>query len=138
VFKLFTLEGATRMLPVVEARLQELEDAVRELREAQARVAGADLDPVEAQAARQELAFLVGAAHDARREVERLGVQVPDLETGIVEFPSRVGGEIVHLVWERGDAAITHYHRLTGDAVPRPLASADPVDGDGRPERDGA
>jgi len=121
VFKLFTLEGATRMLPLVEDRLQEFEDALRELHEAQERLERADLSAVEAQGARQELAFLMRATQDARREVERLGVQVPDLETGVVEFPSRIGGEVVHLVWERGDEAITRYHRLTGDESPRPL-----------------
>jgi hypothetical protein len=121
VFKLFTLEGATRMLPLVEDRLQEFEDALRELHEAQQRHAQAEPSPVEAQAARQELAFLVRATHDARREVERLGVHVPDLETGVVEFPSRMGGEVVHLVWDRGEDAITRYHRLTGDDSPRPL-----------------
>ncbi len=131
MFKLFTLEGATRMLPVVEARLQELQDAIRELHDTQRDVAGRQLEPIEAHAARQELAFLVRAAHDARREVERLGVQVPDLDTGLVEFPSRVGGEVVHLVWERGDDAITQYHRLTGDLSTKPLdaeAPASPVD----------
>jgi hypothetical protein len=126
VFKLFTLEGATRMLPLVEERLQAFEDAVRELHEAQERLVGAETTGVEAQAARQEQAFLVRATHDARREVERLGVEVPDLETGVVEFPSRLGGEVVHLVWERGDHAITRYHRLTGDESPRPLEPAAP------------
>lgn len=127
MFKLFTLEGATRMLPVVDARLQELQDALDALRETQGRAAGARVDGVEAQALRQELAFLVRAAHDARREVQRLGVQVEDLGTGVVEFPARVGGEVVHLVWERGHDAITHYHRLTGDATPRPLDGATPT-----------
>jgi hypothetical protein len=126
VFKLFTLEGATRMLPVVDARLQELQDAIRDLHDAQEHATGRRVDGVEAQAIRQELAFLVRAAHDARREVERLGVQVEDLGTGVVEFPARVGGEVVHLVWERGHDAITHYHRLTGDATPRPLDDATP------------
>lgn len=124
MFKLFTLEGATRLLPVVDDRLQELQTAIHELHEAQERLSEADLSPVEAQAARQELAFLLRASRDARREVERLGVQVPDLDTGVVEFPSHIGGEVVHLVWERGDDAITRYHRLTGDERPRLLETA--------------
>ena len=124
MFKLFTLEGATRMLPVVDARLRELQDAIGDLHEAQESATGRRIDGIEAQAVRQELAFLVRAVHDARREVERLGVQVDDLGSGVVEFPARVGGEVVHLVWQRGRDAITHYHRLTGDAAPRPLGDA--------------
>lgn len=123
MFKLFTLETATRMIPLVDARLQELQDAIRELHDTQRRLEGRRVGGIEAQAARQELAFLVRAAHEARRDVERLGVQVPDIDTGVVEFPSRVAGEVVHLVWERGDDAITEYHRLTGDEGRRPLAS---------------
>lgn len=123
MFKLFTLEGATRMLPVVEERLAELQDALHELHEARARTdARPATDPIEAQARRQELAFLGRAVQDAHRAVAGLGVQVDDLGTGVVEFPSRLGGEVVHLVWERGRDAITHYHHLTGDRAPRPLA----------------
>lgn len=124
MFKLFTLEGATKMIPVVDARLQELQAAIDDLKAAQARMDERRSDSVEAYNARQEFAFLVRSVHDARVAVQSLGVQVPDLGTGVVEFPSRVGGEVVHLVWERGDDMITHYHRLTGDDEPRPLDSA--------------
>ena len=128
VFKLFTLEGATRMLPIVDARLAELQRALRDLEEVQAHVENVRPGTAEALSVRQELAFVLNAAHAARRDVERLGVQVPDLSTGVVEFPSRVGGEVVHLVWHRGQDAITAYHRLTGDEATRPLAD---VAGDG-------
>ena len=121
MFKLFTLEGATRMLPDVDARLSTLQDAVHDLEEAQARFRSLATGSAEALAARQELAFLVSAVHDAKRDLATLGVMVPDVDRGVVEFPARVAGEVVHLVWERGQDAITHYHRLTGDDAPRPV-----------------
>lgn len=121
MFKLFTLEGATKMIPIVDERLHELQSAVDEFQRAQAEVRDLPSGSAEILNARQEFAFLVRAVHDARREVERLGVQVSDVATGVVEFPSRVHGEVVHLVWEPGREAITHYHRLTGDDAPRPL-----------------
>lgn len=136
MFKLFTLEGATRMLPTVDARLAELQRALSDLEEVQAQVGAARPNTVQALSARQELAFVLNAAHDARRDVERLGVQVPDLSTGVVEFPSRVDGEVVHLVWQRGQDAITAYHRLTGDEATRPLSvdavTVDAVDSEAR------
>ncbi len=135
VFKLFTLEGATRMLPIVDARLAELQRALSDLEEVQAQAGAVRPGTAEALSVRQELAFVLNAAHDARRDVERLGVQVPDLSTGIVEFPSRVDGEVVHLVWHRGEDAITAYHRLTGDEATRPLAD---VAGDDDPQVHGA
>jgi hypothetical protein len=124
VFKLFSLEGATRMLPIVDARLAELQLALSDLEEVQARTTNVRQGSAEALSVRQELAFVLNAAHGARREVERLGVQVHDLSTGVVEFPSRVDGEVVHLVWHRGQDAITAYHRLTEDDETRPLAHA--------------
>lgn len=127
MFKLFTLEGATKMIPIVDARLQDLQSAIADLQHARSAARGHGGDPVETLNARQELAFLFRAVHDARREVERLGVQVPDVQTGVVEFPSRLGGEVVHLVWEPGHDAITHFHRLTGSDEVRPLGrEADP------------
>jgi hypothetical protein len=121
VFKLFTLQGANRMLPDVDARLTTLQQAVRDLEEAQDRARAVRTGSAEALGLRQELAFLVRAVHDAKRDLAALGVMVPDVGRGVVEFPCRLGGEVVHLVWERGQDAITHYHRLTGDDAPRPV-----------------
>jgi len=121
MFKLFTVQGATSMLPEVDARLKTLQDAARDFAEVQASAHGMRLGTAEAWAIREELAFLLRAVRDARSELARLGVQVPDLGAGIVEFPARLEGEVVHLVWERGQDAITRYHRLTGDPVPLPL-----------------
>lgn len=121
MFKLFTLEGATKMIPIVDARLHELQTAIADLQRTQVELKALPAGSVETLNARQELGFLVRSVHDARRAVESLGVQVPDIDRGVVEFPSRVGGEVVHLVWEPGREAITHYHRLTGGEEERSL-----------------
>lgn len=123
MFKLFTLQGANRMLPDVDARLTTLQQAVHDLDEAQHRARALAPGGAEGLALRQELAFLVQAVHDAKRDLAALGVMVPDVGRGVVEFPCRLGGEVVHLVWERGQDAITHYHRLTGDDQPRRVPS---------------
>jgi len=124
VFKLFTLQGANRMLPDVDARLTTLQQAVHDLEATQGLARAVRSGSAEALALRQELAFLVRAVHDAKHELAALGVMVPDVGRGVVEFPCRLGGEVVHLVWERGQDAITHYHRLTGDDARRPVPGA--------------
>lgn len=124
--KLFTLERAKRMLPDVDARLRTLQDAIGDLEEAQARHGGQESATPEGMAARQELAFLVSAVHDARKHLADLGVMVPDVRRGVVEFPARLGGEVVHLVWEPGQTSITHYHRLMGSADPLPVPPSTP------------
>lgn len=125
MFKLFTLESAQHLLPTVDLRLRELHEATGDLERLRERVGFVRHGSLEAYALSQELAFVARSVRDARNEVRRLGVLVPDVDAGTVEFPSRVDGEIVHLVWQRGDDAIRAYHRLAGDERLRPLAGRD-------------
>ncbi len=121
MFKLFTLESAHHLLPTVERRLGELQGAVREFEDLSAQAVGVRPGTPQAYALAQERAFVARHVQDAKDEVRRLGVLVPDVRDGTVEFPSRVGGEIVHLVWRPGESAIRSYHRLAGDERLRPL-----------------
>lgn len=50
-------------------------------------------------------------------EVLRLqaeGIEVKDLETGLVDFYSRRDGELVFLCWQRGESEVGHWHLLSG------------------------
>jgi hypothetical protein len=70
-----------------------------------------------ADAAAAELASLVDELH-------RLGVQVKDLDLGLVDFPAvhPETGDTVLLCWRLGEAEITHWHRLDeGFAGRKPL-----------------
>ncbi|MEJ2359773.1 MAG: DUF2203 family protein [Deinococcales bacterium] len=72
----------------------------------------------------REMAFLLDVIHTSKAELDRLGVQVRDVQEGLVDFPSQLGAEVVCLTWERGQDAITHYHPLSGDTDTRPLPGA--------------
>ncbi len=126
MFKLFTLDGANQLLATVDACLEVLQAARNALEEAKDAYRDVKPGTLEALAAQQDLAFLVRAIHQARHDVASLGVQVPDVDSGVVEFPARIGSEVVHLIWERGEPSITRYHRLTGDEAPRPLQPGTP------------
>ena len=55
-------------------------------------------------------------------ELTALGVQVKDLDTGLVDFPSVRDGEEVLLCWQLGEAEIGWWHTLEGGfAGRRPL-----------------
>jgi hypothetical protein len=47
---------------------------------------------------------------DAVAEIDATGVQVKDLDIGLLDFPCRVDGEIVLLCWKLGEKAIAHWH----------------------------
>lgn len=131
MFKLFTLAEATRLLPVIEGHVAALQSASRDATEVKRRLADIAKRPgpdraaarVEAQNLVEELGFLARCAQDTKADLDRLGVELTDLEDGAVAIPASVGGEVVALTWARGQPAITHYRRLAGDTEPHPLPS---------------
>jgi len=52
----------------------------------------------------------VQRAKDAVAEIHATGVQVKDLDIGLLDFPCEVDGEIVLLCWKLGEEKITHWH----------------------------
>ncbi len=132
MIKLFTIEEATRLLPVIEGHVAALQGASRDADALKRRIAEVAAGPaaersmaqVESHNLVRELEFVAGQAQAAKAELDRLGVQLTDLEHGAVAFPASVGGEMVALTWSRGQDTITHYRRLTGDRAPQPLPAS--------------
>ena len=42
------------------------------------------------------------------------GIEVKDLDSGLIDFYSVVNGEVVFLCWKRGEDAVSFYHTLEG------------------------
>jgi len=111
------------MLPVLESLLrasieskQKIEGIEAELQHVQERVFldGGTLLNVKLWARRgAERDKALRKAKDAIAEINAIGVQVKDLEMGLLDFPCKVeSGEIVLLCWKLGETAITHWHGL--------------------------
>jgi hypothetical protein len=47
---------------------------------------------------------------DALAEIDASGVQVKDLNIGLLDFPCQVEGHTVLLCWKLGEKGITHWH----------------------------
>jgi hypothetical protein len=47
---------------------------------------------------------------DAVHEIDAIGVQIKDLDIGLLDFPCMVNGETVLLCWKFGEKKITHWH----------------------------
>ncbi|PYX97369.1 MAG: DUF2203 domain-containing protein, partial [Acidobacteria bacterium] len=58
---------------------------------------------------------------DAVAEIHATGVQVKDLDIGLLDFPCVVSGEIVLLCWKLGENKITHWHSTTEGFAGRKL-----------------
>jgi hypothetical protein len=47
---------------------------------------------------------------DALAEIDATGVQVKDLDIGLLDFPCKVEAEILLLCWKLGEPTIAHWH----------------------------
>jgi hypothetical protein len=56
------------------------------------------------------------------RYLQELGVHLKDIENGIVDFPTRMGGRDVYLCWRLGEERVSHWHDMeSGYAGRQPL-----------------
>jgi len=119
----FSLPEAQAMLPTLEALLrtsieakQKIEEIEAELQQVQERIFldGGTLLNVKRWARRgAERNKALRKAKDTIAEINAIGVQVKDLDMGLLDFPCKVeSGEIVLLCWKLGETAITHWHGL--------------------------
>ena len=119
----FSLQEAQAMLPVLESLLrasmeakQTIEQIEAELQTVQERVflnGGTMLDIKRWSRRRAERDKALQKAKDALAEINAIGVQVKDLDQGLLDFPCKVeSGEIVLLCWKLGESAITHWHGM--------------------------
>jgi hypothetical protein len=128
----FTVREAQSMLPILETLLRKsieskslIEEIEQEFNELAERIFlnGGTLVDVRACAARKaQREKAIQVAKDTLSEIDAIGVQVKDLDIGLLDFPCKVDGEIVLLCWRMGEPTITHWHGTEeGYAGRRPI-----------------
>ncbi len=128
----FTLEEAQTLLPILESLLKQgiegkqlIESVDAEFQEITHRVflnGGTHLDVVHLARRKSEREKAIRRVKDALSEIDSTGVQVKDLDIGLLDFPCKVEGEIVLLCWKMGETEITHWHSTTeGFAGRKPI-----------------
>jgi hypothetical protein len=116
----FTLDEAQSLLPVLESLLRTAMNAKKVMEEAEAEQqalhhriflnGGMFLDIVSLARRKSERAKAEQRAKDALAEIDSIGVQVKDLDIGLLDFPCEVEGQIILLCWKLGEKSITHWH----------------------------
>jgi hypothetical protein len=116
----FTLDEAQSLLPVLESLLRTaisgkktMEDVEGEMQALTHRIflnGGTHIDVVAVARRKAERAKAEQRAKDALSEIDSIGVQVKDLDIGLLDFPCEVDGRVVLLCWRMGEHSITHWH----------------------------
>jgi hypothetical protein len=121
--RLFTPEEANEALALLRPRVerlvrrrQELLRLERELEGVRFRIAGngGSLDPGRVNELREAAAAAAAALASLVEEIDDLGAQVKDLDTGLIDFPAAHPdtGETVLLCWQLGEPEVAHWHDL--------------------------
>jgi hypothetical protein len=116
----FSLDEAQTLLPVLESLLrtaisgkQVMEEVEAEMQALSHRIflnGGTRVDVVSVARRKAERAKAEQRAKDAIAEIDSIGVQVKDLDIGLLDFPCEAEGRIVLLCWKMGEPSIMHWH----------------------------
>jgi hypothetical protein len=120
--KTFTLDEAQSLLPVVESLLKRAIDGKQSaegvdagLSELARRIhlsGGMRVDVGHVSRLRADLDDHLQRARESIAEIDSIGVQVKDLDTGLIDFPCRIDDEVVLLCWRMGESTIEHWHTM--------------------------
>jgi hypothetical protein len=131
--RVFTIEQANAMLPLVRAICSDLSTLASDVLERRHRLAlltaGRELktgDPYSDELAHMEAEL----ERDARRlqeyveELRQLGVEPKGAVEGLVDFPCQMDGRVIYLCWKLGEPEVLYWHDLeSGYAGRQPLTA---------------
>ena len=111
---LFTPQEASKLLPDIKPKVKELVERKRVIAKLHDEIEKYNLlgfrTPEIAERAAQ-LDALVDEMSRKIGELEDLGVEVKDLDLGLVDFPAERYGESVMLCWQYGEADVSFWHK---------------------------
>src|ERR1700741_2101212 len=112
----FTFDEAQSLLPVLESLLKRAIESKQAAEKVEADLSalaqriyvagGMHVDVAAVTRQRNEVEAHTQRARETVSEIDAIGVQVKDLDTGLLDFPFRLDEEIVLLCWKMGEPAI--------------------------------
>src|SRR5215470_14273882 len=129
----FTLDEAHSLLPILESLLKQAIQSKKTIEEVDAEVqqlthrvfvnGGTLVNVVQVAQRRAAREKAIQRLKDAVAEIDATGVQVKDIDIGLLDFPCNVDGEIVLLCWKLGESKIAFWHDMTSG-----FAGRQPID----------
>lgn len=119
--KYFSVAEANKALPLVRAIVQDIADLARDLHgryERLTRVSppkSGGIDEAHHEELRQALAEFERdreRMHEYVEELKKLGVEIKDDLSGLIDFPCWMDNREVYLCWRLGESEVGHWHEL--------------------------
>ena len=120
--KTFTLDEAQSLLPVLESLLKRAIEGKQSAEAVNGQLSGLaqriylsggmKVDVEEVTKLRSEMEAHLQRVRESITEIDSIGVQVKDMETGLLDFPCRLDDQVVLLCWRMGEPAIEHWHTV--------------------------
>ncbi len=120
--KTFTIDEAQSLLPVLESLLkraiegkqaaEQVESSLSELARRIYISGGMKVDAGGVMKQRADMEAHLKLARESVAEIDAIGVQVKDLDAGLLDFPCRLDDEVVLLCWRMGESSIDHWHTV--------------------------
>lgn len=114
---LFTVDEANQVLPLVRSIVRDVVEDFRHLRNAGRERRALEVESAGSRSAERHIEALKDkvSGYSARiegylRELSDLGLEVRDLELGLVDFPSLIDGEPAYLSWRMGEERVSWWH----------------------------
>jgi hypothetical protein len=137
--KVFSVEQANALLPLVRAITTDLVELSREVIDRRQRLAlltagrqSNHRDPYSEELAQidEELEKDTTRLQGYVQELRELGVEPKSGPEGLVDFPCQMDGRIVFLCWKLGETEVLHWHELESGFGGRQPLTAGSVAGD--------
>jgi len=120
--KTFTLDEAQSLLPVLSSLLKRALDDKHSAEEVESGLSGLaqriyfsggmKVNTTAVAKQRAEMDARLQRVRESIAEIDAIGVQVKDLDAGLLDFPCRVDDEVVLLCWRMGEPSIEHWHTM--------------------------
>jgi hypothetical protein len=120
--KTFTIEEAQSLLPVLESLLkraiegkreaEQVETGLSELARRVSNSGGMRVDVANVAKLRADMEAHMQRVRESIAEIDSIGVQVKDIENGLLDFPCSMDGQLVLLCWRMGETTIDHWHTM--------------------------
>jgi hypothetical protein len=116
--KLFTVEEANALLPVLRPLLENVLESIRRLKsKSEVVIRNQQLDPespnlMERLREDAEIARLLHQVKVGVDEIDGYGCICKGVEQGLIDFPCMLGPEVVFLCWQLGEPNVSHWHRI--------------------------